>query len=93
MYARNAKTRPLCVGGYERGRRGFPWKDAESSVRRPIAGRSRKAHTVFEPVLPENPAGKPDYANAEASTPGSELNPHLRAVLERLKERDRERGK
>ncbi len=53
--------------------------------------RSRKAHTGFEPVLPPNLGGKPDSGNWDRITPGSELNPHLRAVLERLKERDRER--
>jgi hypothetical protein len=42
-------------------------------------------------VLPENPGGKPDYGSAGRIAPGSELNPHLRAVLERLNERDRER--
>jgi len=39
-------------------------------------------------VLPENRAVKPDYAKKEGNTPGSELNAHLRAILERLKERD-----
>jgi hypothetical protein len=33
---------------------------------------------------------KPDSGNA-AQIAGSELNPHLQAILERLKERDRER--
>jgi hypothetical protein len=50
-----------------------------------------KAHTGFEPVLPENRAVKPDYAKTEDNAPGSELNPHLRTILERLKERERER--
>jgi hypothetical protein len=50
-----------------------------------------EAHTGFEPVLPENAGGKPDSGSRGQIAPGSELNPHLRAVLERLKERDRER--
>jgi hypothetical protein len=45
----------------------------------------------FEPVLPPNAGTKPDSGNTGHVAPGSELNPHLRAVLERLKERDRER--
>ena len=62
----------------------------------PVGGepvRARYAHPFerHEPVLPENRAVKPDAANAEGDTPGSELNPHLRAVLKRLKERARER--
>jgi hypothetical protein len=51
----------------------------------------KKAHTGFEPVLPPNAGGKPDSASASDIAPGSELNPHLAAVLERLKARDRER--
>jgi hypothetical protein len=51
----------------------------------------REAHTGFEPLLPENTEGKPDSGNRGQMALGSELNPHLRAVLERLKERDRER--
>jgi len=42
-------------------------------------------------VLPENAVGKPDSGSRGQIAPGSELNPHLRAVLERLQERDRER--
>jgi hypothetical protein len=42
-------------------------------------------------VLPENAEGKPDSGSKGQIAPGSKLNPHLRAVLERLKERDRER--
>ena len=53
--------------------------------------RVRKAHTGFEPVLPAKTVGKPDSGSESRLPPGSELNPHLRAVLERLKERDRER--
>jgi hypothetical protein len=49
-----------------------------------------EAHTGFEPVLPENAQGKPGSGNAGEIAPGSGLNPHLLAVLERLKERDRE---
>lgn len=52
---------------------------------------AREAHTGFEPVLPENAASTPDSGNRGQTAPGSELNPHLRAVLERLKERDRKR--
>ena len=50
-----------------------------------------EAHTGFEPVLPENAEDKPDSDSKGQIAPGNELNPHLRAVLERLKERDRER--
>jgi hypothetical protein len=50
-----------------------------------------EAHTGFEPVLPPNAGGKPDSGSRGKNALGSELNPHLRAVLERLKERDRER--
>jgi hypothetical protein len=50
-----------------------------------------EAHTGFEPVLPENAEDKPDSGSRSRIAPGSDLNPHLRAVLERLKERDRER--
>jgi hypothetical protein len=57
------------------------------------AENGRKAHTGFEPVLPPNAGGKPNSGSAGEIAPGSELNPHLRAVLERLKERDRERGR
>jgi hypothetical protein len=42
-------------------------------------------------VLPAKAVGKPDSGSEGRLAPGSELNPHLRAVLERLKERDRER--
>ena len=42
-------------------------------------------------MLPENAEGKPDSGSTGQNAPGSELNPHLRAVLERLKERDEER--
>jgi hypothetical protein len=45
----------------------------------------------LEPVLPPNAEGKPDSGSRVEIAPGSELNPHIRAVLERLKERDRER--
>ncbi len=57
----------------------------------PERGFSEEAHTGFEPVLPPNAGGKRDSGNAGQFSPGSELNPHLQAVLERLKERDRER--
>ena len=50
-----------------------------------------EAHTGFEPVLPPNAEDKPNSGSRGRSAAGSELNPHLRAVLERLKERDRER--
>jgi hypothetical protein len=53
--------------------------------------RDFKAHTGFEPVLPPNAGDEPDSGSRGWIAPGSELNPHLRAVLERLKERDRER--
>jgi hypothetical protein len=49
-----------------------------------------EAHTGFEPVLPENPGAKPDSGSRGQNTPGNELNPHIQAVLERLKERDPE---
>ena len=52
-----------------------------------------EAHTGFEPVLPPNAGGKRDSGSRGQNAPGSELNPHLLAVLERLKERDRERGR
>ena len=55
--------------------------------------RDFKAHTGFEPVLPPKAVGKPDSGSGGQIAPGSELNPHLRAVLERLKERERERGR
>ena len=42
-------------------------------------------------MLPPNAGGKPDSGSRGRIAPGSELNPHLQAVLERLKERDRER--
>jgi hypothetical protein len=42
-------------------------------------------------VLAENAAGKPDSGSKGQIAPGSDLNPHLLAVLERLKERDQER--
>ena len=41
-------------------------------------------------MLPPNAGGKPDSGSRGQIAPGSELNPHMRAVLERLKERDRE---
>jgi hypothetical protein len=53
--------------------------------------RGFKAHTGFEPVLPPGAEAKPDSGSRGRNAPGSDLNPHLRAVLERLKERDRER--
>ena len=56
-----------------------------------VTAECSKAHTGFEPVLPPNAGGKPDSASASDIAPGSELNPHLAAVLERLKARDRER--
>jgi hypothetical protein len=56
-----------------------------------LVSRGSKAHTGFEPVPPENAASKPDSGNRGQIAPGRELNPHLRAVLERLKERDRKR--
>jgi len=52
---------------------------------------SEEAHTGFEPVLPPNADGKPNAGSGGQIAPGSQLNPHLQAVLERLKERDRER--
>ena len=42
-------------------------------------------------MLPPKAVGKLDSGSRGPNAPGSELNPHLRAVLERLKERDRER--
>ena len=60
-------------------------------MRFPLTEQARKAHTGFEPVLQENAAGKPDSGSRGRKAPGSDVNPHLRAVLERLKERDRER--
>ena len=42
-------------------------------------------------MLPENAGNKPDSGCKGRIAPGSELNPHLRAVLKRLKERDQER--
>jgi hypothetical protein len=45
----------------------------------------------FEPVLPPKSGDKPHSRSRGHDAPGSELNPHLRAVLERLKERERER--
>ena len=42
-------------------------------------------------MLPENAERKPRSGSKGEIAPGSELNPHLQAVLERLKERDRER--
>jgi hypothetical protein len=44
-------------------------------------------------VLPPNLGGKPDSGSRGQIPPGSELNPHLRAVLERLKERNRKRSR
>jgi hypothetical protein len=52
-----------------------------------------EAHTGFEPVLPPKAGEKPDSGSRGRVAPGSELNPHVRAVLERLKERDPERRK
>jgi hypothetical protein len=49
-----------------------------------------KAATGLEPALPENAEHKPD-SGIRGQIAGSALNPYLRAVLERLKERDRER--
>jgi hypothetical protein len=62
-------------------------------MRFPLTEQGRKAHTGFEPVLPPNAVGKPDSGSGGEIAPGSELNPHLRAVLERLKKRDRERAR
>ena len=58
-----------------------------------FAGRWGEASTKSgsEPVLPEKGAGKPRSGSEGRIAPGSELNPHLRAVLERLKKRDREK--
>jgi hypothetical protein len=56
-----------------------------------LLSRDLEAHTGFEPVLPENAQGKPYSGSKDQIAPGSELNPHLRAVLERLRDRDRER--
>jgi hypothetical protein len=39
-----------------------------------------KAHTGFEPVLPPKAGRKPPSGSRGRVTPGSELNPHLRAV-------------
>ena len=58
-----------------------------------LLSRGCKAHTGVEPVLPENAVGKPDSGSSGRVAPGSDLNPHLRAMLERLKERDQERGR
>jgi hypothetical protein len=41
-------------------------------------------------VLPENAGAKPDSGSRGQNTPDNELNPHIQAVLERLRERDRE---
>jgi hypothetical protein len=62
-----------------------------STKRIPLSGEGREAHTGFERVLPENAQGKPDSGSRSRIAPGSDLNPQLRAVLERLKERDKER--
>jgi hypothetical protein len=56
-----------------------------------LLSRRLKAHTGFEPVLPENPAVKPGYGSPERNAAGSKLNPHLAAVLHQLEERDRQR--
>jgi hypothetical protein len=56
---------------------------------KPALSRDFKAHTGFEPVLPENAQAKPGSGTRNQIAPGSDLNPHLRAVLERLKERRR----
>jgi hypothetical protein len=55
------------------------------------AGSFEEAHTGFEPVLPPNAGDKPSSGSRGQIAPGSGLSPHLRAVLERLKEGDRER--
>jgi hypothetical protein len=47
----------------------------------------------FEPVLPENAAGKPDSGSRGSGRSWQRAEPHLRVVLERLKERERERRK
>jgi hypothetical protein len=49
------------------------------------------AHAGFELVLPPNAGTEPESGSRGQIAAGSDLNPHLRAVLERLKERDRER--
>ena len=67
-----------------------PYRRQLRQLKSPLS-RGFKAHTGFEPVLPENAGTKRDSGSAGEIAPGSELNPHLRAVLERLKERDRER--
>jgi len=66
-------------GAYDRSTKRFPLHRMEG----------RGAYG-FEPALPETAQGKPDSGSESRIAPGSELNPHLRAVLERLKERDRE---
>jgi hypothetical protein len=68
--------------------RGLSWGSVGGFVLQPHAV---EAHTGFEPVLPPKPGGKPDSGSRGEIAPGSRLNPHLAAVLERLKERDRER--
>jgi hypothetical protein len=68
--------------------RGF---DPRTRKTPPERGFSEEAHTGFEPVLPPNTGGKPHSGSRGRIPPGSDLNPHLQAVLERLKERDRER--
>jgi hypothetical protein len=50
-----------------------------------------EAHTGFEPVLPPKAGARPDSGSRGEMAPGSQLNPHLSAVLERLKTRDREK--
>ncbi|HEX2369844.1 MAG TPA: hypothetical protein VHM94_11495, partial [Acidimicrobiia bacterium] len=59
---------------------------ARSTMRFRSTAQGRKAHTGFEPVLPEKAVGKPDSGSRGQIAPGSGLN-----VLERLKERDQER--
>jgi hypothetical protein len=60
-----------------------------STMRNPFSHAGPKGAYGFEPVPPPNLGGKPDSGSRGQIAPGSELNPHLRAVLERLKELDR----
>ncbi len=57
----------------------------------PVTDLCRKGDTGFEPVLPEKGSGKANSCNTPPIGTGSDVNPHLRAVLERLKERENER--
>ena len=51
----------------------------------PAAARPVKPpHPGREPVLPEKPDGGRRCGNTARDTPGSELSPHLRGVIERL---------